>query len=36
MYFNLDREKKQKILNYYKQEAIDSRRKKETQKKLKI
>jgi hypothetical protein len=36
MYFNLDREKKQKILNYYKQEATDSRRKKETQKKLKI
>ena len=36
MYFNLDREKKQKILNYYKQEAIDSQRKKEAQKKLKI
>ena len=36
MYFNLDREKKQKILNYYKQEALDSRRKKEAQKKLKI
>ena len=36
MYFNLDREKKQRILNYYKNEAIDSRRKKEAAKKLKI
>ena len=36
MYFNLDREKKLKILNYYKNEALDSRRKKEAAKKLKI
>ena len=36
MYFNLDRERKQKILNYYKQEVIDFRRKKEAQKKQKI
>ncbi len=36
MYFNLDREKKLKILNYYKKEALDSKRKKEAQKKLKI
>ena len=36
MYFNLDREKKQRILNYYKKEALDSRRRKEAAKKLKI
>ena len=36
MYFNLDREKKQRILNYYKNESIDSSRKKEAVKKLKI
>ena len=36
MYFNLDREKKQRILNYYKNEALDCRKKKEAAKKLKI
>ena len=36
MFFNLDREKKRSILNYYKNEALDSRKKKEAAKKLKI
>ena len=36
MFFNLDHEKKQRILNYYKNEALDSRKKKEAAKKLKI
>lgn len=36
MYFNLDREKKQKILDYYKNEALASRLKKQEAKKLKI
>ena len=36
MFFNLDRQKKLKLLNYYKKEALDSRRKKEAEKKLKI
>ena len=36
MYFNLDPEKKKTIFNYYKQEVIDSRMKKEAQKKQKI
>ena len=36
MYFNLDREKKQRILNYYKKEALDSRKRKEAAKKLRI
>ena len=32
MFFNLDREKKQRILNYYKNSALDSRKKKEAAK----
>ena len=36
MFFNLDRQKKLKLLNYYKKEALDSQRKKEAEKKLKI
>ena len=36
MYFNLDREKKQRILDYYKNEALASRLKKQEAKKLKI
>ena len=36
MFFNLDREKKQRILNYYKNSALDSRKKKEAAKKLRI
>ena len=36
MYFNLDREKKQRIFNYYKKEAFDLRRRKEAAKKLRI
>ena len=36
MYFNIGREKKQQLLDFYRKEALDSRRKKEEAKKLKI
>ncbi len=36
MYFNLDRQKKQKILNNYKKELLEHQRKKQEAKKLKI
>ena len=36
MFYNIDRQRKQKLLNYYKKEALDSKMKKEIEKKLKI